>query len=216
MLAIFAFATQTRTGGPRVGGLLGISGPALADGGSGSGTDSSTTTSTTACVPSGSSSACPSTTTTSSTTSTTIAGSTTSTTAGSTTTTTACQPQLSVTLQAVAPGGTTGLNGACLPANQVFDVVLHSDPVSLGTVHSGADGTFAVTIVIPADTPPGSHSIHATGAGVDPSISLLVTSPTPIPVTGIRNADWAWLGMAMILAGVILLAGKRVGDSPLF
>jgi hypothetical protein len=168
---------------------------------SSSSTTSSSTTSTTS----------PST-TSSSTTSTTKAPTTTTTAAAATTTsTTVCGAQrLTVTPNSVSAGGQVIVSGTCYPANADFNVVLTSSPVLLGTVRSDANGAFSKGFTIPARTSVGSHTITVSGGPAAASATITVVSGGLV-VTG-HGIALVGLAGAVLFAGFVLLAGRRLGD----
>jgi hypothetical protein len=175
-------------------------------GGSGSGATTTSTTTT-------------STTTASTTTSTTTGGSgsgnsTTSTTAaggGGTTTTTACSPKLVADPTNVAPKQSVKLTGTCLARNTDDTIVLTSNPVLLGTVHTDGNGNFTASFVIPANTSPGTHTITASGGGTAAAATITV-GPKSLSFTG-RNAGRAiGVAAALVFAGMVLVAGRMLGD----
>jgi hypothetical protein len=45
----------------------------------------------------------------------------------------------------------------------VYNLVMHSEPVNLGSFTADANGDVNVTAAVPADTPPGFHTIHLYG-----------------------------------------------------
>jgi hypothetical protein len=156
------------------------------------------------------------TTTTSASTTTTAAGVTTTTLASATTTTVApctTSPTLSVTIQSVRAGGSTGVNGACFARNVDITLTLFSDPVVLGTVRTDGIGSFSKVITIPSNTPVGNHTLTASGSGQAASITLVV-SASGFGVTGL-SWNLLILGLALIAAGVIVMAGHRIGEQDL-
>ncbi|MFK4483955.1 hypothetical protein [Curtobacterium sp. AB7] len=83
----------------------------------------------------------------------------------------------------ISTGGTTTftvgdsvpLRAEGLPAATEYSIVLHSDPVVLGTVTTDADGAFATSVVIPADTPAGAHTIAVESSDGTAVVSLAIT-----------------------------------------
>ncbi len=76
-------------------------------------------------------------------------------------------------------GKTLALAGTGLPAGATLQVVLHSDPVVVGTLTVGADGTATGSVVIPADAAVGAHTLDL----VDASGTSVLVSPLAITVT---------------------------------
>ncbi len=83
----------------------------------------------------------------------------------------------------ISTGGTTTftvgdsvpLRAEGLPAATEYSIVLHSDPVVLGTVTTDADGAFAISVVIPAETPAGAHTIAVESSDGTAVVSLAIT-----------------------------------------
>ena len=208
LAALFLFAASARAV-PAVdlGSLLGGGGTITpAQTGSGAETTTSTTTG-------GSGSGATTTSTTtggSTTTSTTTGGSTTS--SSSTTSTTARVATITTNVQSVQQGGTVQVNGVNWPASTEVGFTLNSDPVFLGSVRSDSAGGFSVVLRIPSTIPVGTHTLTASGGGKSASLTLLVSAP--LVVTGM-SWNFAILGIALLAAGVIVLAGERIGRQEL-
>ncbi|QSB24383.1 HtaA domain-containing protein [Curtobacterium sp. 24E2] len=83
----------------------------------------------------------------------------------------------------ISTGGTTTftvgdsvpLRAEGLPAATEYSIVLHSDPVVLGRVTTDADGAFATSVAIPADTPAGAHTIAVESSDGTAVVSLAIT-----------------------------------------
>ncbi|QKS12484.1 phosphatase PAP2 family protein [Curtobacterium sp. Csp1] len=91
-----------------------------------------------------------------------------------------------------APQGTTvragsaiALRGTGLAAGATLQVVLHSDPVTVGTLTVGADGTATGSVTIPAGTAAGSHTLDL----VDASGASVLVSPLGITVTAAASGS---------------------------
>jgi hypothetical protein len=84
--------------------------------------------------------------------------------------------------------------------------------VLLGTTKTDSTGAFSFVVTIPRGTAAGTHTITVAGGGASASAPLVVTNG--LAVTGI-----AWnvgiLGLALLAAGVIVLAGDRIGKQDL-
>ncbi len=97
-----------------------------------------------------------------------------------------------------------------------YELELHSTPVKLGTFTSGADGTLAATVSIPAGTTPGTHHIVVLRNGVEVgSVEIVVTAPpTALARTGADAAPLATtaaVGLATIVIGLVALLVIRRG-----
>jgi hypothetical protein len=160
------------------------------------------------------------TTTTQASTTTTTQGSTTtttgstSTTSGATTTTAGTsQGQGQVSDNTVAPGGTTVFSGGGFGANQSLALELQSTPQSLGSTTSDGNGSFSVTVTIPANATPGSHSLVARGAGAGGGTREVVAGITvtgTLPATGSEIAELSLLGVATVALGRAVSGIRRM------
>lgn len=75
------------------------------------------------------------------------------------------QSQVDADAENAAPGGALGVRGSGLVPLTPYDVHLHSHyapPAKLATVISLADGTFALSILLPGTTQPGAHFVRVT------------------------------------------------------
>jgi len=94
-----------------------------------------------------------------------------------------------------------------------YDIVLHSTPVTLGTVAVGAGGALAATVTIPAATDPGAHTLLIEqGGSVVASVALTVSAAGGLAVTGTNPAPLAALALGLALLGASVLvigAGRR-------
>lgn len=79
----------------------------------------------------------------------------------------------------VAAGGSLALAGTGFTPGASLRIVLHSDPVTVGTLTVAADGTVSGSVRIPAGTPAGAHTIDA----VDASGASTLVAPLAITVT---------------------------------
>ena len=102
----------------------------------------------------------------------------------------------------VPAGSATTLTGACFPPNQDVSLTLTSDPVSLGTVRTDANGRYTKVVTIPRSTARGSHTITAVSGASRSSVVIDVTRM--LPVTG-RSLDKSLTaGVAFVLLGMAL------------
>lgn len=130
----------------------------------------------------------------------------------------------------VPAGGTIALSGAGFQPG-TYDLVLHSDPVALGTVTVGPDGALSARAIIPASTPVGPHELVLSLDGtVVATVPLTVTAavaapaPTPTPPAGTVATPAAaglastgsssafWLGgaaLALLAAGAAAVGMRR-------
>lgn len=91
-----------------------------------------------------------------------------------------------------APNGTTvqagaqlALAGTGLTAGASYQVVLHSDPVVVGTLTAAADGTVSGSVTIPAGTTAGAHTVDLVDAsGASALVDPLAITVTAAPAAG--------------------------------
>lgn len=89
-------------------------------------------------------------------------------------------PSVSLSASSVVAGGVIDVSASGLTPGTSYVVVLHSDPVTLGT--ATADGAGALSLAratVPASTPAGAHTVTVAAAS-DPSI---VIASAPLTVT---------------------------------
>jgi beta-glucosidase len=127
----------------------------------------------------------------------------------------------------VAPGDSTTVTGSGFPAGQPVLIRLFSEPVTVGTTTTDGAGSFRLVVTIPVDTPPGVHTLVATGPGGVPraDTSITVSAPAgvrgviaellrPLPVTvllartGSAAEQASRLALILIVAGTFLVAGS--------
>lgn len=122
----------------------------------------------------------------------------------------------------VESDGTVIVSGTGFMPGSEVELVLRSDPISLGSVTTDADGSFTKRVRIPASASPGRHTITATGvdrSGAPRVLSVVVTvvrtaDATPSaapPRTGADPAPWVVGGVALLVAGGggLILARRR-------
>lgn len=85
--------------------------------------------------------------------------------------------------------------------NEEVEVVLHSDPVVLGTLIADAQGWIRGTFDVPEMVPAGSHEVVMTGRVSGVVVSQAVELPASNPI---------WL-MAGIIGGVLVLGAAVAG-----
>lgn len=129
-------------------------------------------------------------------------------------------PTVTLGSSTVRAGQATTVAADGLAANTEYTVVLHSDPVTLGSAVSSGSGKLTLTVTIPATTPAGVHTITV-AASSDPTVviaseALTVTaaaasgSSTPgLASTGTDPLPWIGVGALLVLLGTGL-ASTRV------
>lgn len=133
-------------------------------------------------------------------------------------------PALTVT-GSFTPGGQITLHGAGFAAGD-YEAELHSDPVALGTVTAGEDGTFQATATLPTLVETGEHEVVVLRDGeVVASARIVIIGggaggaddPTDglnghLPATGGDAAWLGWLGAGaavLLTLGLVLAARRR-------
>ena len=91
---------------------------------------------------------------------------------------------VSVGTAIVRPSTSLATSGRGFKPGSSVHLILHSDPIDLGTVVVGADGTFSKSVVVPATVPDGVHHVIAegqdpSGASVAPTAELSIDSSPP-------------------------------------
>lgn len=69
------------------------------------------------------------------------------------------EPEIELDASEVAAGGQLTLSGTGFTSDAELTIELRSTPVEIGTVTTDADGSFTVTVTVPADTPAGLHTL---------------------------------------------------------
>lgn len=135
----------------------------------------------------------------------------------------------SVSPTTVPPGGSVTFKGGGFKGDSKVQIQLvcgSANPVVVGTTTANSEGNVTVTVVIPANTPPGSCQIEA--VGVDPNgnpltvvLGITVTSTTSgtLPRTGSNTGEYLGLAIALIALGSAAVWGARRerlrrGDTP--
>lgn len=102
------------------------------------------------------------------------------------------RPGVSLSATQVRPGDSLIVRGMGGTPGEQVRIVLHSDPVLVGTATVDTNGSFETTVVIPPDTVPGQHTIDVVG------VSCGVTTSVPLTVvSGPRAVDVAQPGDAV-------------------
>jgi hypothetical protein len=124
--------------------------------------------------------------------------------------------------ETVPPGGAVTFSGGGFAPDSLVTVTLFSEPIVLGTTTADDQGNFSITVVLPADVPPGDHHLEA--SGVDPDGNpLTVTLPLtvasedvargggPLPTTGSDVRATVAIACAVMVLGAAALtaAGRR-------
>jgi hypothetical protein len=145
-------------------------------------------------------------------------------------------PTVTATPSTVQAGGRTTIEADGLVSGTKYDIVLHSDPVTLGGGIADADGMLSITGIVPADTVPGAHEITVV-ASIDPATVIASTAftvtpsatatppsdehatptgdgtkPAALASTGAAPLPWVATGALLLLLGAgVVVARRRAG-----
>jgi hypothetical protein len=117
----------------------------------------------------------------------------------------------------VAPGKQITLRGSGYKPNSAITVAIYSDPQVLTTVFTDANGSFEVTVTVPAGLAEGKHTLVASGVDSDGNVRTL-TLPVTVAANGaaVLASTGADIGLplaggavALALGGGLLVAGRR-------
>ena len=113
----------------------------------------------------------------------------------------------------VPPGGTVNFSGSGCGANEQLAVLF--DGRGVGSLTANANGEFAGSLTIPANTTPGPHTLTVRGKTCDLSIVINVlgaqAQARPLAFTGSSNhtSTYVLAGAAAVLIGCVLVVGAR-------
>jgi hypothetical protein len=85
---------------------------------------------------------------------------------------------------AVRPGASLTISGKGFKPGSPVHLILHSDPINLGTAVAESDGTFSGAFVVPASVPDGVHHViadgkNSSGADVETDTEVSIDSTPP-------------------------------------
>lgn len=83
---------------------------------------------------------------------------------------------LAVSSTVVEPGEPMTISGGGFAPNADITITLESDPVLLKRTRANATGFFTATVTIPESTPPGTHTIKASGRAAEGGQQVLSTT----------------------------------------
>lgn len=124
---------------------------------------------------------------------------------------TSALPQVSLSSATVAQGSRLTVTVANLAPGERTSIWLHSNPVLLVTGFADANGVYAPTVTIPADTVVGAHEIGAVGerTGVEVMVPLAVVAADGIASTGSDVSPALLLSLMAFVAGLTLVVVRR-------
>ncbi|MEU4014273.1 metallophosphoesterase family protein [Microbacterium sp. NPDC028030] len=135
--------------------------------------------------------------------------------------------EIALDASSVKAGGTVTVSGSGFAEGAELRLELRSDPVQLGTVTAGADGSFQRTVTIPASTPAGVHTLAVIlpdGTEVTASVTVTAVSGggavTPgggsgsgvdgdLATTGADSVPYIVAAVVLLAAGLGLFALRR-------
>ncbi|MCZ2813338.1 MULTISPECIES: hypothetical protein [unclassified Modestobacter] len=116
----------------------------------------------------------------------------------------------------VVAGEKVTISGKDFLPGSTVQLLVYSDPVSLGTVTVLSDGTFSATVTLPKDLANGVHHLVATGVDVNGNVRNLVVEVTVsggtavLAFTGFSPLPFVGAGvLALGVGGGLLVASRR-------
>ena len=117
-------------------------------------------------------------------------------------------------------GGQVQASGQGFEPGSMVDVWLFSDPVYIGSLPVGDDGTFDGELTVPANITPGTHTLQANGLTTDGNlrsmnIGVEVAEPRlQLPVTGNSGQPITGWAVALLAFGLAVLSYRRLNRRP--
>ena len=132
-------------------------------------------------------------------------------------------PAVSVSESQLDPGDTVTVSATGFSAGELVRIELHSDPVVLGEVAAGQDGTVQAVVTIPLDAQAGQHAIRVVGlsCAIEAAIPLTVVGAPPavepaflsgtefLSYTGVNSQLSITIAVALIAAGAGMVVLTR-------
>jgi LPXTG-motif cell wall-anchored protein len=132
------------------------------------------------------------------------------------------QPVISLSLSgsSAKPGDTLDIAGSGFLPGDTVQVWLHSEPVLLATAAADASGVLNLSVVIPAGTPAGGHTlvaVAATGATGSAPVTVLALVEAPdatpeSPATASNTPDAETLGSTTPESPALASTGTNAGQ----
>jgi 5'-nucleotidase len=130
--------------------------------------------------------------------------------------------EITLSATSVAAGGTVTVNGSGFDAGLDLVIELRSTPVQVGTVTVAGDGTFAVSVTIPKNTPVGAHTLAVIQPdGAEATAALTVTAAAgnggsgdgtaggELGVTGADPTPYLVVAALLLLLGAAFVLARR-------
>ncbi len=129
-------------------------------------------------------------------------------------------------VDAVTPGEAVSVAGSGFAPGSDVRITIESEPRLLATVTAGGSGAVSTTVTIPADMPPGDHTLKATGpsplggtvvlsrsisvgAGGVPTASAAEPSGGLLAFTGRNSLALGGIGATIVAVGLLFVAVTR-------
>ncbi|ANJ25557.1 LPXTG cell wall anchor domain-containing protein [Agromyces aureus] len=130
------------------------------------------------------------------------------------------EPTLTLSTTELIPGESFELEGAGFAADESVEVVLHSDPITVGALTADGSGTVSGALKVPTGAPEGSHTVVVTGteSGLTAKVGvtvaaaagtagagagLLASTGTALPIAA------ATVALVLLAAGALLVIRRR-------
>jgi hypothetical protein len=129
--------------------------------------------------------------------------------------------QATVDKKTYGAGDALTVTFAGFTAKEKVQVVLYSEPILIGNVDAGDDGVVTHSFQIPADLPPGVHTVQLTGweSGKIATASIVVAAAPSSAAPDVQGVPlWAWWVGGGIVAALIVAGGwwlfRTMRDQP--
>lgn len=136
----------------------------------------------------------------------------------------AVEPATSETLSSssVPEGGSLTVTGGGFASGEKVNVVVSSDPVTVGQPTANSSGGVSLTFTLPSSVTAGSHTVTLTGVTsgatvsspftvtAAPAASTSTTSTTAVRATIVRTGADDATGQAMLAGGLLVIGGAMV------
>jgi PKD domain len=128
------------------------------------------------------------------------------------------EPSVSLSADTITPGTSIAVTGQKFPSSAAGTVILHSNPVELGTFQTDAAGNVVHSVTIPTDVTLGAHEIEVRVGDVTARATLNIVAGTPASAPsslGPVNADITPAGVLSPDSNVSSPAEEDEGRLPL-
>jgi hypothetical protein len=134
------------------------------------------------------------------------------------------EPSTTIALSnsSVAPGGTMNVSGGGFAGGEKVDVIVASDPVTVGSPVADDSGIVSLSFTLPSSIGPGQHSVTLRGQSSEVTIAspftvtggqaaATTTPPTTVAIvrTGSATSDRTMVAGALVMIGGALMVSTR-------